>query len=102
MRILKTLFISVFIVIIALAGLVTVMSIIDRQDDYDVDLAGVEIPTYHESIISFNQGNDFSVSLPFLVLFAAGYVYVVSAAFNRQWLWRKHHRGRRVVAHSTS
>jgi hypothetical protein len=66
MRILKKLFLSIFIVIIALAGLVTVMSIIDRQDDYDVDLAGVEIPTYDESIISFNQGNDFSVSLPFL------------------------------------
>ena len=40
--------------------------ILDRQDDYDVDLSGVEVPTYKESTISFDQGNDSSVSLPFL------------------------------------
>ncbi len=38
----------------------------DRQDDYDVDLSGVEVPTYKESTIHFDQGNDSSVSLPFL------------------------------------
>jgi hypothetical protein len=40
--------------------------IVDRQDDYDVDLSDVEVPTYEESEIVFNQGNDFSVSMPFL------------------------------------
>ena len=66
MRILKMAFFIIPIVIIALVGLVAGMSILDRQDDYDVDLAGVEVPSYEESTISFNQGNDFSVSLPFL------------------------------------
>jgi len=40
--------------------------ILDRQDDYDVDLSDVEVPNFEESVIEFNQGNDFSVSLPFL------------------------------------
>jgi len=66
MRILKKVFLIIFIVIIALVGLVAGMSFLDRQDDYDVDLAGVEVPTYEESTIFFNQGNDFTVSLPFL------------------------------------
>jgi len=66
MRILKKAFLIILIVIIALMGMVTGMSILDRQDDYDVDLAGVEVPTYEESTIFFNQGNDFSISLPFL------------------------------------
>jgi len=66
MRISKKAFLIIPIVIIAIVGLATVKSIKDRQDDYDVDLAGVEVPLYDESAISFNQGNDFSVSLPFL------------------------------------
>ena len=66
MRISKKAFLIIPIVIIALMGLVVGMSILDRQDDYDVDLAGVEVPTYEESTIFFNQGNDFTVSLPFL------------------------------------
>jgi hypothetical protein len=66
MRISRKAFLIIPIVIIAIAGLATVKSIKDRQDDYDVDLAGVEVPLYEESAILFNQGNDFSVSLPFL------------------------------------
>ena len=66
MHIPKKAFLIIPIVIIAIVGLATVKSIKDRQDDYDVDLAGVEVPFYEESVISFNQGNDFSVSLPFL------------------------------------
>lgn len=66
MRILKRGFLIIAIVIIALVGLATVKSIKDRQDDYEVDLAGVEVPLFEESTISFDQGNDFSVSLPFL------------------------------------
>ena len=62
----RTLIIICLIIPIALLGMVAGYFILDRQDDYDVDLAGVEIPTYEKSVISFNQGNDFSVSLPFL------------------------------------
>ncbi len=66
MRILKKAFLIISIVLIIILGIVAGNFILDRQDDYDVDLAGVEIPTYEESVISFNQGNDSSVSLPFL------------------------------------
>ena len=66
MRISKKTFLIIPIVIVVLLGLATVKSIVDRQDDYDVDLAGIEVPFFEESTISFNQGNDFSVSLPFL------------------------------------
>jgi hypothetical protein len=54
------------IIPISIIGMVAGYFILDRQDDYDVDLAGVEVPTYEESAIFFNQGNDFSVSVPFL------------------------------------
>lgn len=38
----------------------------DRQDDYDVSLEGVSIPTYQTHSLDFDQANDFSVSLPFM------------------------------------
>ncbi len=66
MRLSKKVFLIIPVAIIALAGLATVKSIKDRQDNYDVDLAGVEIPLFEASTIPFNQGNDFSVSLPFM------------------------------------
>lgn len=66
MRVLKAVLIALPIMLILLIGMVAGNFIIDRQDDYDVDLSGVEVPTYEESAIVFNQGNDFSVSLPFL------------------------------------
>jgi hypothetical protein len=66
MRISKKAFLIIPIVIITVMGTVAGYFILDRQDDYDVDLAGVEVPTYKESAIFFNQGNDFSNSLPFL------------------------------------
>jgi hypothetical protein len=66
MRLLKKILLIIPIVIIVLVAMVAGYFILDRQDDYDVDLTGVEIPTYEESTISFNQGNDFSVSIPFL------------------------------------
>ncbi len=66
MRILKMLILLVPMVVIGLMVVVAGRLILDRQDDYDVDLAGVETPTYEESTIDFNQGNDFSDSLPFL------------------------------------
>ncbi len=54
------------IMLVLVMAMVAGKFIIDRQDDYDVDLSDVEVPTYEESDIVFNQGNDFSVSLPFL------------------------------------
>jgi hypothetical protein len=66
MRALK---ITIFLILIAVVGVMIAVVgnvILDRQDDYDVDLAGVEVPTYEKSTIEFNQGNDFTVSLPFL------------------------------------
>ena len=38
----------------------------DRQDDYDVDKSMLNVPTYTESMIEFNQGNDFTQSIPFM------------------------------------
>lgn len=61
-----------FIVIILLAMILLLISVVvgkivyDRQDDYDVDASDVNIPAYEESDIVFNQGNDFTASLPFL------------------------------------
>ena len=55
-------FTGLILFIAAIAGIF----IHDRQDDYDVDLSDVNIPSYQESDIIFNQGNDFSTSLPFL------------------------------------
>jgi hypothetical protein len=66
MNILKKALLIVPVLFIAIIAIVAGYFILDRQDDYDVDLAGVEIPTYKESAILFNQGNDFSKSLPFL------------------------------------
>jgi hypothetical protein len=66
MNISKKFFLIIPITIIALMGIVAGYFILDRQDDYNVDLTGVEVPAYQESTITFNQGNDFSISLPFL------------------------------------
>jgi len=66
MRKLKKIFLIIPITIFAMMSIIAGYFILDRQDDYNVDLAGVEIPTYKMSVISFNQGNDFSVSIPFL------------------------------------
>jgi len=66
MRLFKIVRIILPATLIVVILMVTGNSIIDRQDDYDVDLSGVEVPTYEESEIVFNQGNDFSVSVPFL------------------------------------
>jgi hypothetical protein len=48
-----------------LVAVIVTMSILDRQDKYDVSLEGLEIPTFETSDIVFDQGNDFSTSLPF-------------------------------------
>ena len=66
MNILKKVLLIVPVLLVAIVALVAGYFILDRQDDYDVDLAGVEVPTYEESTVEFNQGNDFSSSLPFL------------------------------------
>ena len=42
------------------------VAVIDRQNPYDVSLDGVDVPTFETSDIVFNQGNDFSTSLPFM------------------------------------
>ena len=44
MRILKKLFLIIPIAIFALMGIVAGYFILDRQDDYNVDLTGVEVP----------------------------------------------------------
>ena len=52
--------------IVALAVLVTGRSLRDRATDYEVDLGDVIVPHYDASDIDFDQGNDFSVTLPFM------------------------------------
>ena len=49
MNILKKVLLIVPVLFVAIIVLVAGYFILDRQDDYDVDLAGVEIPTYKES-----------------------------------------------------
>jgi hypothetical protein len=66
MRLFKIVKIVLPSMLVLIIVMVTGKFILDRQDDYDVDLSGVEVPTYEESEIVFNQGNDFSVSVPFL------------------------------------
>ncbi len=52
--------------LVALALLVTGWALHDRATDYEVDLGGAIVPHYDASEIDFDQGNDFSVSLPFM------------------------------------
>lgn len=66
MHILKILLFTLLgLVFFAIAAVVGIL-IYERQDDQGVDLSGLDIPAYEESIIPFDQGNDFSTSLPFL------------------------------------
>ena len=66
MRVFRVVKFALPIMLVLIMAMVVGKFIIDRQDDYDIDLSGVEVPTYEESDIVFNQGNNFSVSLPFL------------------------------------
>lgn len=66
MRVLKIILRVLVALVILIALAVTVRSLFDRQDDYDVDRTGVEVPTFTESTIVFDQGNNNSVSMPFM------------------------------------
>ena len=66
MRAIKILLLILLGGVALLVAFVVGTVIYDRQDDYDVDLTGIDIPAYQSSDIKFNQGNDFSSSLPFL------------------------------------
>ena len=54
--------------LIILAALIMVVGyfVMDRQDPYNIDLSTIEVPLYTESLITFNQGNNFKDSLPFM------------------------------------
>ena len=54
------------ILIVGVMGMMVGKFLYDRQDDYTVDTSGVEIPHFKRSDIPFAQGNDFSISLPFM------------------------------------
>ncbi len=59
--------ILIFLVIMILVIMMMMgMFIMDRRDDYKVDISDIEIPTYTESSIKFHQGNDNTSSLPFM------------------------------------
>ncbi len=66
MKIIKKAALIIPLMVIAMMAMMAGRFILDRQDDYDVDLTGIEVPTYTTSAIAFDQGNDFTVSLPFL------------------------------------
>ena len=61
-KILKVLAAIVLLLLVVVAG----KFILDRQEDYEVDHSTVSVPSYTETDIVFDQGNDFSVSLPFM------------------------------------
>ena len=62
----KTIFKIILGLMLAMILMVIIKFTTDRNDDYDVDLAGVTVPKYTQSDIKFDQGNDFTKSLPFL------------------------------------
>jgi len=62
----KTVLKIIVALVVVMMGMMMGKFIMDRGDDYDVDRAGVAVPTYEESEIVFNQGNAFTESLPFL------------------------------------
>lgn len=66
MRILNVLKLVLPIMLILIIVIIAGKFFLDSKDVYNVDLSGLECPTFEESSIVFNQGNDFSVSLPFL------------------------------------
>ena len=66
MSILKKLLFTVLTIAVLLISALTIKSLVDRADDYEVNLDGINIPQYEKSMIPFKQGNDFTVSLPFL------------------------------------
>lgn len=66
MRFIKITLLFLLAIPVVLVALVMGNFIYDRQDDYDVDLSDVDIPSYTPSDIVFEQGNDFTESLPFL------------------------------------
>jgi hypothetical protein len=62
----KTVLKIMMTLVVAMMLMLIVKFINDRQDDYDVDKSMLSVPTYTESMIEFNQGNDFTQSLPFM------------------------------------
>lgn len=66
MRIVKRIITVIGVLVVLAMVMIMGKFIYDRQDDYKVNLAGVNVPTYEESMIVFNQGNAFKDSLPFM------------------------------------
>jgi len=62
----KTVLKIFFVLIVALMLTIVGWFLLDQRDDYEVDMSGVEVPLYTASEIAFDQGNDFSKSLPFM------------------------------------
>lgn len=62
----KKILLAVLAIMMAMIIMMMAMFIMDRRDDYKVDISGIEIPTYTESSIEFHQGNNHSKSLPFM------------------------------------
>jgi len=62
----KKILLAVLAIMMAMIMMMMAMFIMDRKDDYRVDISGIEIPTYTESSIEFHQGNDNTSSLPFM------------------------------------
>ncbi len=64
-KILKYGFIGIIALVVMMAAVVAVRAILDRQIDYDVDLAGTDIPTFTELELSKEQSHSDATSLPF-------------------------------------
>jgi len=65
MRIIKYLGLGILALVVLLAAGLSARSIYDRQIDYDVDLAGTEIPTFTEIELPQSHGHSDETSLPF-------------------------------------
>lgn len=66
MKKMKKILFAIIAIMIIMIMMIMAMFIMDRRDDYQVKLDGMEIPTYYESTIEFHQGNNNSKSLPFM------------------------------------
>jgi len=58
--------ITLVVLVVMLVAIIVGKFIMDRQNNYVVDSSNVVIPTYEESMITFDQGNEFIGSIPFM------------------------------------
>jgi len=65
MRIIKRVLMAMILMVVVMMGMMFVYTTMDRKIDYDVDIAGIEIPKYRTVELSHAQTHSDETSLPF-------------------------------------